>query len=192
MPDQNNQLMSLSLDQFKEILFIALDHELAYWKGAIVFDDFDPAVEGDKYFRRRVERFVRQQKTDKLEEMLKFYMERFKLKDEYGFPDILYQKTGYKIEPIPGLKTSVSMRRNLRVSISGKEKSALSFVSIELPAGSGSIYGIRGEHPELKAEWLDQNTIEILIPKVREEIDKVYRVRTYGEVINIIYKELGN
>jgi hypothetical protein len=124
--------------------------------------------------------------------MLKFYMNRFQFKDKYGFAAILYQKTGYKIEPIPGLKTSVSTGRNLRVGISGKEKSALSFVSIELPTGSGSIYGIRGEHPELKAEWLDQNTIEILIPKIREEIDKVYQVRTYGEVINIIYKELGS
>ena len=66
---------------------------------------------------------------------------------------------------------------------------ALTFVSIELSAGSGSIYCIKGTHPELKADWLNGNTIEILIPTIREEVERVNQVRTYGETITIVYNE---
>ena len=70
--------MSLSLEQYKNILTIALDHQLAQLKGGIVFDDFDPAVEGDKILRARVERLVKQKKIDKLEKMLQTLIERFR------------------------------------------------------------------------------------------------------------------
>lgn len=52
--------MSLSLQQYKYILTAALDHELMVFKGGIVFDDYDPAVEGDKILSDRLERFIKE------------------------------------------------------------------------------------------------------------------------------------
>jgi hypothetical protein len=180
--------MSLSLEQYKDILTIALDHQLAQLKGGIVFDDFDPAVEGDKILRARVERLVKQKKIDKLEKMLQTLIERFRFKDEYNFASILYEKTGYNFEPISPQYISVSTNRNVSVQMSGKGDNSLTVVAIELPAGSGSIYCIKGSFNELKAGWLDEHTIEIQIPAIREETQRVSQISTYGETIKIIYK----
>ena len=72
--------------------------------------------------------------------------------------------------------------------MSGKGDNSLTVVAIELPAGSGSIYCIKGSCHELKADWLDEHTIEIQIPAIREETQRVSQVSTYGETIKIIYK----
>ena len=181
--------MSLSPEQYKDILTIALDHQLAELQGGIVFDNFDPAVEGDKLLRARLQRLVQQKKIDKLEKMLHELIKRFQFKDKLGFASVLLEKTGYKIEPISQEQISVSTYRNLRIGMSGKGVHALTFVSIELPAGSGSIYCIRGTHPELKSDWLNENTIEVRIPSTREEIERVNQVRTYSETITILYNE---
>lgn len=181
--------MSLSPEQYKDILTVALDHQLAELQGGIVFDNFDPAVEGDKLLRARMQRLVKQKKIDKLEKMLQEFIQKFQFKDKLDFASVLLQKTGYKIEPIPQEQISVSTFRNLRIGMSGKGVHALTFVSIELPAGSGSIYCIKGTHPELKADWLNENTIEVQIPSIREEVMRVNQVRTYGETITIFYNE---
>jgi hypothetical protein len=181
--------MSLSLYQYKDILTIALDHQLAQLKGGIVFDDFDPAVEGDKVLRARVERFVEQKKVDGLEKMLQDLIQSFRFKGEHKFASILFQKTGYTIEPAPFEQISVSTSRNVRVGMSGKEDLSLTFVSIELPTGSGSIYCIKGMHPGLKADWLDEQTVEVKIPAIREETERISKVKIYGETINILYIE---
>jgi hypothetical protein len=181
--------MSLSLQQYKDILTIAFDHQLAQLKGGIVFDDFDPAVEGDKILRARVARLVKQKKIDKLEKMLQTLIERFRFKDEYNFASVLYEKTGYNIEPISAQHISVSANRNISVQMSGIGDNSLTVVVIELPTGSGSIYCIKGSCRELKADWLDEHTIEVQIPAIREETQRVSQVSTYGETIKILYKE---
>jgi len=181
--------MSLSLQQYKEILTIALDYQVAQLKDGIVFDNYDPAVEGDKILRARVERFVQQKKADRLEKMLQDFIHRFRFKDEHNFASVLFQKTGYMIEQISFKQISVSTSRNLRVGMSGEGDHSLTFVSIELPTGSGSIYCIKGQHPELKADWLDKQTVEVQIPAKREEVERINKVELYGETINILYKE---
>lgn len=182
--------MSLSLQQYKYILTAALDHELKVFKGGLVFDNYDPAVEGDKILRTRVERFVKQKKVDKLEKMLQDFIQKFRIKDDHNFASVLFKETGYRIEAIPYQQISVSTSRNLRVGMSGKDNNRLTFVSIELPTGSGSIYCIKGFHPELKADWLDSGTVEVQIPTVRKEVQRVNRVKVYDETISIMYKEL--
>lgn len=181
--------MSLSIQQYKEILLIALDHQLAQLKGGLVFDNYDPAVEGDKLLRARVERFVKQKKVDKLEKMLQQFMQRFRFKDAYNFASILFQKTGYRIEPIPSQQLGVSASRNLRVGMSGKGDQSLTFISIELPTGSGSIYCIKGLHTDLKADWIDDHTVEVRIPPKRDEVERIGKVKVYDETISIVYKE---
>ena len=104
--------MSLSPEQYKNILTIALDHQLEQLQGGIVFDKFDPAVEGDKLLRARMERLVKQKKIDKLEKMLLEFIQRFQFKDKLDFASVLLQKTGYRIEPIPREQISVSTYRN--------------------------------------------------------------------------------
>ena len=182
--------MLLSLQKYKYILTVALDHQLILLKGGIVFDDYDPAVEGDKILRTRLERFVKQKKVDKLEKMLQDFIQRFRIKDDHNFASVLFKETGYKIEAIPVQQFSVSTSRNLRVGMSGKDDNRLTFVSIELPTGSGAIYCIKGFHPDLKADWLDSGTVEVQIPTVREEVERVKKVKVYDETINILYKEL--
>jgi hypothetical protein len=184
-----NSKMTLTLQQYKEILTVALDHWFAQLKGGIVFDNYDPVVESEKFLRARVERFVKQKKIEKLEKMLQSLIQTFRYKDEHDFALFLFQKTGYKIEPIPREHISQSKNRNLRVGISGKAEHALTYVSIELPTGSGSIYSVKGSHPEVKADWLDAQTIEVQIPAIREEVQRISRVSMYGETINILYKE---
>lgn len=181
--------MSLSILEYKDILTVVLDHRLAQFKGGIVFDDRDPAVEDDKILRARVERLAKRKQLDKLEEMLQDAIEWFRLKDPHNFASILLQKTGYTFEPIPSENISISTHRNLRVGMSGKEGSRLTFVTIELPTGSGGIYAIKGSHPELKAHWLNEHTVEVQIPTVRDEIERVSTVKMYAETINILYKE---
>jgi hypothetical protein len=43
--------MKLSLEEFKEIITVGLDYQLAQNKGKIVFDNYDPEVEGNNIFR---------------------------------------------------------------------------------------------------------------------------------------------
>ena len=102
--------MSLSLQQYEEVLTLALDHQLTKLKGGFVLDDFDPAVEGDRILRARIKRLVRQKNINQLEKMLNDLIEWFRFKDEYNFASVLYQKTGYKIEPIPRENISISTR----------------------------------------------------------------------------------
>ena len=166
--------MSLSLQQYKDILAIALDHQLNQLKGGIVFDDFDPAVESDKMLRARVERFFKQKKTDKLEKMLQTLIDRFRIRDEQNFASVLYEKTGYTIEPISPQYISISTTRKVAVQMSGKDDNSLTSVVIELPTGSGSIYCIKGLCPELKADWLDEHTIEIQIPAFKKRNSKSF------------------
>ena len=72
--------------------------------------------------------------------------------------------------------------------MSGKGDHSLTFVTIELPAGSGSIYCVKGERPEITANWLDEHTIEVQVPTIRVEIERVNQVSTYGETMDILYK----
>lgn len=182
--------MALTVQQYKEILSIALDHQLAELRGGLVFDDFDPVVEADKLLRARVEKLVNQKKVDKLEKMLQEFKQRFRLKDEYNFAEILLQKTGLNIEPLSSQQSLVPARRNLPIYFSGKEDYSLTSVALELETGSGSIYCIKGVHTNLKANWLDEHTIEVQIPPERDEVEKVSKVRIYDETINVIYKDL--
>jgi stalled ribosome alternative rescue factor ArfA len=85
--------MKLSLLQYKELLTIALDHQLARLKGGIVFDEFDPAVEGDKLFRARVEKAVNNKNIAFLKRELQRHIDRFRYRDEYDFASILFEKT---------------------------------------------------------------------------------------------------
>ena len=183
-------MIVLNPHQYKELVTMALDKQLAQLKGGFVLDEFDPAVEGDKIFRIRVERFVKRKNIAGLEKMLKNLIQYFQFKYDSEFASALFQLTGYKIVPIPSEQISISTRKNLRVGISGKESRCLTFVSIEVPTGSGSIYCVRRRHPEMTAEWLDTKTVEIQIPSVREEVEKVTSVRMYDETIRVLYKEI--
>jgi hypothetical protein len=180
--------MSLSIQQYKEILSIGLDLQPAQLRGGLVFDDFDPAVNNDNIMRRRLETLLKQKRLDSLEKMLQNLIEWFRFKDDHNFASILFEKTGYTFEPLPAEQICISTSRNISVGNSGKGVHSLTYVCIELPTASGSIYCIRGLH-NLKADWPDKQTIEIIIPKIRDEVERVHLIKMYNETITIQYKE---
>lgn len=181
--------ISLSIQQYQELLTIALDFQSAQLKGGLVFDEYNPAAEGDKIMRSRLERLLKQKHVDSLEKMLQDLIERFRFRDEHNFAAILYEKTGYQLQPFPPEQICISTRRNIHIEHSGKSDMRLTSVVLELPTGSGSIYCVRGLHGELTADWLDAQIVEIRIPKVREEVQRVRTVRMYNEIISVMYKE---
>jgi hypothetical protein len=182
--------MALTLQQYNEILTAALDYKLMKLKGGIVFDEFDPAVEGDKLLRARLKNYLKKKEVNQLEKMVQNLLNQESLKRDLNFISHLYEKTGYIVEPSPPVNKSVSNKRQVSVQISGKGLNTLTCVVIELPTGSGSIYSIKGNHSELHAGWLDADTIEIKIPSFREEIDRVSQIGIFEEKIKIVYKEI--
>jgi hypothetical protein len=181
----------IDADKYKEMIGLGLDKRLTRLKDGFVLDEFDPAVVGDKILRNRVNRFFKRKNMGGLERMLQDLIRDFEFNYDQQFASVLFQLTGYEITPIPSPFKSVSTKREVRVGNSGKKENCLTFVSIELPTGSGSIYCIKGNHPSLTAEWLDSQTIEIRIPGVREEIERVTIVKMYNETIHIRYKEIS-
>jgi hypothetical protein len=179
------------IDKYKEVVTLGLDKRIARLKGGIVLDEFDPAVEGDRILRNRLNRLVKRKNVEGLERMLQNLIRDFEFHYDHQFASVLFEVTGHKIVPIPSEFKSVSTKKQVRVGNSGKKENSLTFVSIELPTGSSSIYCIRGKHPLLTAKWLDSQTIEILIPSVREEIERITIVKIYSESIHIIYKEIS-
>lgn len=179
------------IDKYNEVVTLRLDKRLARLKGGIVLDEFDPAAEGDRILRNRLNRFIKRKNVEGLERMLQDLIRDFEFHYDQQFASVLFQVTGHKIVPIPPQFKSVSTKRQVRVGTSGKKENSLTFVSIELPTGSSSIYCIRGKHPLLTAKWLDNQTIEIQIPSVREEIERIKVVKMYSENIHIIYKEIS-
>jgi hypothetical protein len=180
-------MLALDLHQYKDLVILGLDKQLARLKGGFVLDDFDPAVEGDRILRARLERFVKRKNLDWLDRMLQELIHRFRFKNDLDFASMLFQVTGISIEPVSSQEIPMSTIRNLRIGTSGKENTSLTFVIIELPTGSSSIYCVKGHHPMLTADWLDTETIEINIPGVLEEMERVTTVRMYEETIRIVY-----
>jgi len=179
------------IDKYKEVVTLGLDKKIARLKGGIVLDEFDPAVEGDRILRKRLDRFVKRKNVEGLERMLQDLIRNFEFHYDQHFATILFQVTGQTIVPIPSEYKCVSTRRQVSIGNSGKKEHSLTYVFIELPTGSSSIYCIRGKHPLLTAKWLDNQTIEIQIPSVREEIERIKVVKMYSESIQIIYKEIS-
>jgi hypothetical protein len=181
-------MLALDLHQYKELIILGLEKQLAQLKGGFVLGSFDPAVERDRILRARVDRFVKRKNHDGLDRMLQDLIHRFRFKYDLDFASMLLQVTGISIEPGSSQVISMSTVRNLRIGTSGKENTCLTFVSIELPTGSGSIYCVKGYHPKLTADWLDTQTVEINIPSVLDEIERVTTVRMYNETIKILYR----
>ncbi len=184
--------MTLIIEQYKEILAVAVDHQLAYLKGKTLFDDHDPAVEQDGILRKGIERYVKQKNTGKLETILNYLISFFSFHDEFNFSRYLFEKTGYQIKPIPKENISLGNRRRLHISVSGNDERSLTCVQVLLPTTSGVIYCCTGSHPKLKAAWIDDHTIELEIPVTDEEITRVNQVRYHNETIRIICKDPCN
>ena len=184
-------MQKTDVDKYKEVVTLGLDKKIVRLKGGFVLDEFDPAVDNDRILRNRLDRFVKRKNVEGLERMLQDLIQDFEFHYDQHFATILFQVTGQTIVPIPSESKYVSSRRQIRVENSGKKENSLTFVSIELPTGSSSIYCIRGKHPQLTAKWLDNQTIEIQIPSVREEIERIKVVKMYSESIQIIYKEIS-
>ena len=178
------------IDKYAKVITLGLDKRMAALRGGFVLDEFDPAVDCDKMFRNRLNRFVKRKNLNGLEEMLNDLIIYFEINYDQQFASVLLQTTGYTLQPIPPKFKSISTERNLRVGYSGKNETSLSFVSIELPTGSGSIYCMKGKNPLLTAKWLNNQTIEIQIPIIREEVERISVVKMYKESIQIIYKEI--
>lgn len=176
--------------KYNEVVTLGLDKMIAILKGGFVLDEFDPAVDSDKILRKRLNRLVKSKSVDGLERMLQDLIRFFEYHYDEQFASVLFQMTGYVIVPISSSHKSVSTSKHVSVGYSGKKENSLTFVSIELPTGSGSIYCIRGHHPHLSANWINNNTIEIQIPSVRDEIERVELVKMYTERIQITYKEI--
>jgi len=178
------------IDKYAKVITLGLDKRMAALRGGFVLDEFDPAVDCEKMFRNRLNRFVKRKNLNGLEEMLNDLIIYFELDYDQQFASVLFQMTGYTLQPIPPKFKSISTERNLRVGYSGKNETSLSFVSIELPTGSGTIYCMKGKQPLLTAKWLDSRTVEIQIPSVRNEVERISVVKMYKESIKIIYKEI--
>jgi hypothetical protein len=183
--------MKLDAGQYNEILTVALDHRLANLKGKTFFDDNDFAVKEDEILRRSLQKHFSRKDVYALKRMLIHLIQSyFKFQDDYDFALYLSQKTGYQIKPIPKEQISISNRRRIYVSVAGTGERALTNVQVLLPTISGCIYCIRGGYPNINAVWLDDHTIEIKVPAIAEEIERVNKVKYDGEIINILYKEL--
>ncbi|MDE3235492.1 MAG: hypothetical protein KGO81_06010 [Bacteroidota bacterium] len=180
----------VAIEKYKELITLGLDKRLERLKGGIIFDEFDPAVDNDRIFRNRLNRFIKRKNTEGLERMLQDLIRDFEFNYDQKFAEVLFQVSGCKIVPIPSQPKAFSTKRQVHIKYSGKKENCLTCVSIELPTGSGSIYCIRGKNPVLTADWLDSQTIEIRVPSVREEVKRVEIVKMYSETIHILYKEI--
>jgi|GEM_PF-1883486 hypothetical protein len=181
----------VDIEKYKELITMGLDKRLERLKGGIVFDEFDPAVDNDIIFRNRLDRFVKRKNTKGLEQILQSLVRYFEFNYDQKFAALLFQLTGYEIVPIPSQSIPFQTEKQIHVLNSGKNENCLTYVSIVLPTGSGSIYCIKGKNILLTAGWLDSETIEIRIPSVREEIERVEIVKMYSDTIRIIYKEIS-
>ena len=179
------------VEKYNEVITFGLDKRIARLKGGFVLGEFDPAVDSDRILRNRLNRFVKRKCVEGLERMLLDLIGFFEYHHDEEFASVLFQIMGFVIVPISSSKESASTSKQVRVGHSGKKENSLTFVSIELPTGSGSIYCIRGHHPHLLANWINNNIIEIQIPSVREEIERVDLVKMYTERIHVTYKEIS-
>lgn len=173
-----------------EILGVALDHILVRHRGRFVFDDLDWAVWEDQILRERAQRHFDEKDEYALRKMLiQLIRVFFEVEDESGFSDYLFQKTGYRIKPIPAEQMSISNRRRLHIGVSGSGDKALTHIQILLPTRSGAIYCIRGDYPDIKAVWKEPHVIEIEVPAIAEEFERVRRIQYEGEIINVLYRD---
>lgn len=77
----------------------------------------------------------------------------------------------------------------LLIQHSGKGEHALTYVVIELKAGSGTIYGALGEKLPLKTYWKDDNTVVVKTKREYKILDKYNQVSSYGDIVKIEYIE---
>lgn len=77
----------------------------------------------------------------------------------------------------------------LLIQHSGKGEHALTYIVIELKAGSGTIYGALGEKLPIKTYWKDDNTVVVETKKNYEILNKYKQVSSYGNVVKIEYVE---
>jgi hypothetical protein len=178
------------IEKYNEVITLGLDKRIARLKGGFVLGKFDPAVDSDRILRNRLNRFIKRKSVEGLAQMLQDLIRFFENHYDEQFASVLFQRMGLVIVPISSSHQSVSTSKQVRIGFSGEKENSLTFVSIELPTGSGSIYCIKGHHPHLVANWMNDHTIEIQIPIVREEIERVDLVNMYAERIHIIYKEI--
>jgi hypothetical protein len=182
--------VNLNLQQYKEIISVALDHRLMYLKGKLLFDECDPAVEQDTILRAAINKHIEQNNVNKLKKMLQALIDSFFIfHDNYNFSQYLFDRTGYRITQIPKEHVSQSIRRSLHLSVTGKGGRSITTLQILLPTDSGVIYSVKGSFPDMKADWRANHIIEIEVPKTTEELERVSQVIYNGETIKIVYKE---
>jgi hypothetical protein len=182
--------MKLGIEQYNEIISVALDHRLEFLKGKTVFDDCDFGVREDGFFRSSLQRHYAEKDLFSLKKMLISLIHTFfRFQDEYNFADYLFQKTGYRIKPIPKEQIGISHRRRLYISVGGTGERALTQIQILLPESGGCIYCIRGSYPDINAVWVERHRIEIKVPAIAEELERVRKVKYHGEIIDIVYNE---
>jgi hypothetical protein len=184
-------MKQITLEQYKEIITVALDHQMAFFKGKFVLDENDFAVEQDQILRTSLERYFKQKNTGKLKKMLNQLIKVFfEFHDEFNFTEYLFEKTGYRIKPIPKEQICITDRKKIFISVSGDDENAFTCVQILLPTVSGVIYCCKGPYPNIKADWIDNNTIEITKPVNAKEVDRISRVKYHDEIFTIRYKDL--
>ena len=182
--------VDLSLQEYKEILAVALDHQLKSLEGKLLFDQRDPAVEQDNILRACIDRYIAQNNIKQLKKMLQALIGSFFVfNDEYNFSKYLFEKTGYRITPTPKEYISLSTRRTLHLSVTGKGEHSITTLQILLPTYGGIIYSVKGSFPRMKADWTNEHTIEIEVPATTHEYERVRKVIYHGETIRIVYKE---
>ena len=106
------------IDKYAKVITLGLDKRMAGLIGGFVLDEFDPAIDCDKMFRNRLNRFVKRKNLEGLEEMLNDLIIYFELDYDQQFASVLFQMTGYTLQPIPPKFKSISTERNLRVGLS--------------------------------------------------------------------------
>jgi hypothetical protein len=171
-----------------QILSAALEYELERFKGGIVFDGRDPFIEAHNKTLTNVSKLQKSGKLDKLKQMLEALI--LKYRGDAKFAEFVFQRSGYKIKTFPDVYESVINVRNVSVHTSGKGIHSLTYVVVQLRGGSGSIYSIRGRHPNLKAYWKDDHTIVIEVPQERKDTLRYMQVSSFGHVVNIEYLEI--
>ena len=64
---------------------------------------------------------------------------------------------------------------------------AYTYVTILFPTGSGLIYAAKGLHPDIKANWKDNNTIAVQLPPNIVAMDQHRRIQSFEDMIHIEY-----
>src|SRR5688500_5096730 len=111
-------LREWTLAELKDILPVGLKYHRAQVAGTLVLDDYDQHGEGCTILEASVEKHLKRGNVKALRKHLEYLMHYFSCEDRYGFGQYLFERTGYRLIPIPLENQSRHEYRKLYLSVS--------------------------------------------------------------------------